>query len=63
MSIDTPSREVVDLAELRKLVSEEVFLKVISASKSAVVDACGEAIALRVCRPAEGSPAVNVKPL
>lgn len=51
----------VDVAKLRKLVDEKTFMSIISASKTAIVDAVGTVIADQCTKTVPGNKNANVK--
>lgn len=55
-------RSTIDVIELNKLVAPETFLKCISATKSAVVDAAGTDVAMRCSVEKQGTENVSVTP-
>lgn len=60
--IAAPERAVIDVAKLRKLVSEDVFMQCVSASKQAVEQHAGGAVATQCSVLGRGEENVTVKP-
>lgn len=61
-TIETPTKIEVDLKELQKLVSGELFLKIVTASKTGIEREAGVGISRQVCKDVPGEPNVVVKP-
>lgn len=61
VEISTPSSMVVNIDLLRKEVSEEVFLKIVTATQAAVKEHAGEAILRRCSEERIGTENVTVK--
>jgi acyl CoA:acetate/3-ketoacid CoA transferase alpha subunit len=59
--IDTPTTESISVEALRKHVSEEVFMKCVSATKKAVTEHAGSALATTCARPGVGTTNVHVE--
>ena len=59
--IKTPQRDVIDIELLKKQVTRDVFDKIVSASKGAVVTHAGTAVAKVVSVPTNGTENVTVK--
>jgi len=60
--IDAPDRIVVDPAVLLKLVDEETFLQIVSATQTSVKEHAGEAILRRCSETTKGTENVTVSP-
>ena len=60
--LKTSKRSVIDVVELSKIVSGEVFMKCVSATKTAVVDAAGTDVAVRCSVEKLGNENVSVSP-
>ena len=58
--IETPQRSYVDVEQLRKLVDEETFLKIVEASQKAVTNQVGTVIATQCLKTEEGTTNVTV---
>jgi hypothetical protein len=61
VGIETPEAGYVDVIALKGLVGEDAFLKIVSATQSAVKEHAGEAILRQVLRSAPGKENVRVK--
>lgn len=61
VEICAPAREAIDVEELRKAVTDPVFMKCISASKKAVEDNAGKNIVARCAVTKTGDVNVTVK--
>lgn len=61
--IAATTRDVIDVGKLRKLVTDDVFMQCVSASKSAVEAAAGNAVATQCANPTTGEENVSVKPV
>lgn len=59
--IDAPTRSVVDVERLAKLVGPDAFLSCVSATSKAVTDTCGKAVLDQVTFQTQGTPNVSVK--
>lgn len=59
--IATPTREVIDVIELKRLTDEAQFMAAISATKTSVTDVCGKDIATRCAVAVKGTRNVNIK--
>jgi len=62
VDIDAPDRVVVDAATLLKLVDEETFLQIVSATQTAVKEHAGEATLRRCSEVTKGTENVSVNP-
>ncbi len=62
-SISTPESEKIDVTKLRALVSDEVFMKIVSASKEAVTKLVGDAVVRQCVFMATGEENVSIKPI
>ena len=62
VSLVTPTRQVVDVEALRKLVDADTFARIVEASQVKVKAEVGEAILQQVLTPQEGKEDVVVKP-
>ncbi len=62
-SVDRPQQEKADIFALAKLVDNELFLQIVSATKKAVVDLAGTAVFEQIKVTSEGDENVSVKPL
>ena len=61
VSIDTPQLVSVDVKKLRSLVDEELFMKIVSATKTSVVDHAGSVVFGQCSTTVAGTTNVNVK--
>jgi len=59
--IETPSTEYISVAALRENVSEEVFMKCVSATKKSVTEHAGAALATTCARSGTGTTNVYVE--
>jgi hypothetical protein len=59
--IDAPTRVEIDVRVLRKLVDEETFLSIVSATQSSIKEHAGEAVMRRCATTTEGTENVTVK--
>ena len=59
--IATPDREEIDVALLRKQVKDDVFMKIVSATKTAVTEHAGSAVVTTCTVVSEGTTNVTVK--
>lgn len=59
--IATPDREEIDVALLRKQVTDDVFMKIVSATKTAVTEHAGSAVVTTCTVVSEGTTNVTVK--
>lgn len=60
--LKTTKRSAIDVVELSKIVPAETFMKCISATKTAVVDAAGTDVAMRCSVEKLGTENVSVSP-
>ena len=60
--ISTPERVAVDVNLLRRLVTEEQFLKIVSASQTSVKEEVGDAVLRQCSVTTTGTENVSVKP-
>ncbi len=61
--VDRPEQEKADIFALHKLVDDELFLQIVSATKKSVVDLAGTAVFEQIKVTSEGEENVSVKPL
>ncbi len=61
--IATPSVNYIDVAVLQKLVSAEIFLKIVTASQAGVTEHAGAGIAAEALRTGTGTENVSVRVL
>lgn len=59
--IASPTEEVVDVSILRKLVSEELFMQIISATKTAVKEKAGTNVLLSATVEQTGNPTLSIR--
>lgn len=62
VEVSASERTLINVAELRRIVSEEQFLQAISATKTAVEEVAGKDVAMRVSYTETGTENVSVKP-
>jgi hypothetical protein len=59
--LKTLTRKVIDVVELSKLVSTEMFIQIVSATQKAVTDKAGTDIAVRCSKDVQGTENVEIK--
>lgn len=60
VAVHTPERNVVDLEVLRKHVDDETFMRIVSASQSAVSEHAGKTLLNSCLRPEPGNQTLKV---
>lgn len=59
--VATGTSQVVDVAKLKKLVSEEQFMRIVSATQKAIKEEVGESVMNKCLKTVKGSTNVSVK--